>query len=408
MRRTQLMGVAVLLLLVMVFLAVGREAETMNSLPRPELGQSSKKFDLHATLIWNGEEYRYPITLRVQPEQVQKSEKEQLLAGIQERIKAPLLDGNPAMDQISAPLKLLRQDPKTGVSIRWNSSKEEIVDSQGNIWTLGLTQRTPVTLTASVTVGEEEHHWEFDLLVLPPTSPDLKKRNVTKQQEQELEHLLQQIVTGLERNSSGDSLILPATLPGDVTMQWHKPTSSPGVLLLIPLLVWLWSAQRKREHSRKLQLRKQGLLTDYYNLLDQLVLLLNAGLVVQSALTKITQDYETHRGPGRTRLLYEELSELQQRIRFTKTSLESELQQLGKSTELLELNRFAAILSDHLHRGSSLVEKLEAEQRLLWFQRKKVAEERGKLADTKLVVPMMLQLLAVILISIAPVLMELD
>lgn len=408
MRRTQSMGIAVLLLLVMVFLAFGREAETMNSLPRPELGQSSKKFDLHATLIWNGEEYRYPITLRVQPEQVQKSEKEQLLAGIQERIKAPFLDGNPAMDQISAPLKLLRQDPKTGVSIRWNSSKEEIVDSQGNVWTLGLTQRTPVTLTASVTVGEEEHHWEFDLLVLPPTSPDLIKRNVTKQQEQELEHLLQQVVKGLEGNSSGDSLILPATLPGDVTLQWNKPTSSPVVLLLIPLLVWIWSAQRKREHSRKRQRRKQGLLTDYYDLLDQLVLLLNAGLVVQSALTKITQDYEIHRGTGRTRLLYEELSELQQRIRFTKTSLESELQQLGKNTELLELNRFAAILSDHLHRGSSLVEKLEAEQRLLWFQRKKVAEERGKLADTKLVIPMMLQLLAVILISIAPVLMELD
>lgn len=408
MRKKQTVGIAVLILFVVVFLALGREAETLNSLTRPELGQSAKKFDLQATLTWNGQEYRYPITLRIQPEQVEKSEEEQLLEGIQDRIQAPFLDGNAAMDQISGPLNLLHQDPKTGVSIRWNSSKEEIVDSQGNVWTLGLTQSTPVTLTASVALGEEEHHWEFDLLVLPPTEPDLEKRTVTKQQEQELEHLLQQIVQGLERNSSGDTLILPASLPGDVTMQWNKPTPSPGVLLLIPLFVWLWYAQRHKDHSRKLQRRKQGLLTDYYNLLDQLVLLLNAGLVVQSALTKITQDYETHRGPGRTRPLYEELSELKQRIHFTRTSLESELQQLGKNTELLELNRFAAILSDHLQRGSSLVEKLEAEQRLLWFQRKKVAEERGKLADTKLVVPMMLQLLAVILISIAPVLMELD
>ena len=54
-----------------------------------------------------------------------------------------------------------------------------------------------------------------------------------------------------------------------------------------------------------------------------------------------------------------------------------------------------------------MTEKLQAESEILWMNRKKNCEERGRLAETKLTLPLVIFLLVLIVITIAPALLEL-
>ena len=56
-------------------------------------------------------------------------------------------------------------------------------------------------------------------------------------------------------------------------------------------------------------------------------------------------------------------------------------------------------------KGADFSEKLKKENELLWFSRKQHAEEQGRLAETKLTMPLMILLLVLIMITIAPALM---
>ncbi|MFQ7012468.1 MAG: hypothetical protein ACLRTA_08070, partial [Clostridia bacterium] len=58
-------------------------------------------------------------------------------------------------------------------------------------------------------------------------------------------------------------------------------------------------------------------------------------------------------------------------------------------------------------KGTGLTEKLQAESEILWMNRKKNCEERGRLAETKLTLPLVIFLLVLIVITIAPALLEL-
>ena len=64
------------------------------------------------------------------------------------------------------------------------------------------------------------------------------------------------------------------------------------------------------------------------------------------------------------------------------------------------------MISDNWNKGTALAEKLESENEILWNSRKKIAEEKGKLAETKLTFPLMILLIVLIMIVIAPALME--
>jgi tight adherence protein C len=96
---------------------------------------------------------------------------------------------------------------------------------------------------------------------------------------------------------------------------------------------------------------------------------------------------------------------IRDRMRSTNGVLAYELRKYAELSGIREMLRFAAIVNDNIDKGSTLAEKLEAESSLLWYNRKKKAEELGRLADTKLVLPLLILLLLLIMITIAPALM---
>lgn len=61
-----------------------------------------------------------------------------------------------------------------------------------------------------------------------------------------------------------------------------------------------------------------------------------------------------------------------------------ELREFARKSGIKELIRVANIICDNVSKGTGLTEKLQAESEILWMNRKKNCEERGRLAETKL------------------------
>ena len=101
-----------------------------------------------------------------------------------------------------------------------------------------------------------------------------------------------------------------------------------------------------------------------------------------------------------------QLTQIGRAVRETNGSLCQELQQFAKRSGVKELIRISNILSDNLNKGTDLSEKLKQENSLLWLARKQQSEEKGRLAETKLTLPLMILLLVLIMMTIAPAMME--
>ena len=69
--------------------------------------------------------------------------------------------------------------------------------------------------------------------------------------------------------------------------------------------------------------------------------------------------------------------------------------------------RVSSIISDNINKGSELTEKLERETDSLWNARRLHAEQRGRLAETKMTIPLAVFLCVLIIITVAPAMMQL-
>ena len=119
-------------------------------------------------------------------------------------------------------------------------------------------------------------------------------------------------------------------------------------------------------------------------------------MFIEAAIIKIAEDNTTFIG----------LEELIVKSTESNSSLIHELSLYAIKTGVREFIRFATIVENNYDKGDDLVEKLEGEGMLLWIGKKKRVEEKAKLAGTKLSLPLMLLLMALIMITSAPMLLS--
>ncbi len=169
------------------------------------------------------------------------------------------------------------------------------------------------------------------------------------------------------------------------------------------LLVYISRYSRSENHVKK---QRASIIDDFPGFIDKVVLLLNAGMITESALIKIAEDYKKSFVSAERRALYDGLTDIVSRTKESNSSLTAELTKYAYRSGVRELMRFSTIVEDNCIKGSDLVDKLEGEGALLWMDRKKRAEEKAKLAETKLSFPLMLLLLALMLITTAPMLLS--
>jgi tight adherence protein C len=135
-------------------------------------------------------------------------------------------------------------------------------------------------------------------------------------------------------------------------------------------MLWL-----RRQVSR----RKQDIQIDLPDVIDVLIVCVEAGLTFEAAVEKVVEKYD--------HALADELGRVLQEIRLGRPRLEA-LYEMGQRTGVDELNNFiqAVIQSEQL--GSGIVRILRIQSDEIREKRLLVAQERGAKASLKMLLPM--------------------
>lgn len=126
-----------------------------------------------------------------------------------------------------------------------------------------------------------------------------------------------------------------------------------------------------------------------------MVLLLNAGLVLTTAIAKIAEE-------DKQSYFYSEIRAIYSRMKSVNSAFDAEFRDFARRSGVRELLRLSNIITDNMNKGTELVSKLEQESALMWHMSKKQVEERGRIAESKMTFPMAVMLLALILVTSAP------
>ncbi|QAT42719.1 hypothetical protein [Aminipila luticellarii] len=248
------------------------------------------------------------------------------------------------------------------------------------------------------------------ILNIKPEGADRLRENIKEKPENLKEDVmgkLDSLIYAINKSDASKAVYLPEDIQGMEKVSWSTDRKNPGAwiifiegILLLSIYVQRYDAIKKLKKNCNESIEQE--LPDF---LTKMVLLMNAGLVLTAAFEKIVEDYHAQ-NYKKTSYFYNQLAEIRDKVTGTNASMIMELKKFAERSRNREFMRITSILSDNIHKGTELVKILQDENNLLWFQRKKSAEERGRIAETKLTMPLALQLLVVIGITLAPAMLE--
>ncbi len=227
------------------------------------------------------------------------------------------------------------------------------------------------------------------------------KKSKTKSAEEDLRLKLYQIAEKDDKNA----VELPKNAGSIEKLLWNAEKDRSYLMIILLGIVGLavvylgrYDKFKKMERLANESVEKE--LAEFFN---KLVLLLNAGLVFTSAFEK-TVEYGASGADAS--YFYKELWKIKKKSEESNASIVIELKKFSKRTENKEFIRVVNVISDNISRGTELVPAMQTESELLSYQRRKRAEERAKIAETKLTIPLAMQLVSLILITLAPALLD--
>ena len=267
-------------------------------------------------------------------------------------------------------------------------------------------EEPPLTIDAKLYAvkGEEVVESQRPLIIYPAgETADRTDRSLgTETEEEALTRRLEQTLRQVAADSGEQVVYLPSRLEDGTPLVW-KEERRPLFLLVFLLFAM---AALYLYHSRFAAVEKlerearASVIRELPVFLNRLLLLLGAGVVLDTAFRRAMEPMteDTYFGG--------QMKELSRQAEESLTPLTTAFREFALRSGVMELARLANILYDNVGHGNDLAEKLKGESALLWFQRKKQTEEQGRLAETKMTLPLAILLFVLLLITVAPALLE--
>ena len=202
---------------------------------------------------------------------------------------------------------------------------------------------------------------------------------------------------------------LPDSLSDGTKLVWSIAENNAGSVLLIVvsyaglvILIAKSSIDSARDAEKK---RRTEILRGLPRFTNQLLLMMNAGMILSDAFDNISRSYEAI-GSEEMGFFEKLVVEKAAINRDHRTSTAVLISELASENNVKELVRISTILTENERRGSDVVESLSRESRYLWDDRKIVARESGKMIDTRMSYPLGLLLILLVVITMAPALLN--
>ena len=154
--------------------------------------------------------------------------------------------------------------------------------------------------------------------------------------------------------------------------------------------------------KKKIKQRQYRIQIEFPEFLNKMALLIGAGMQVTSAWEKVAKE------GGKDTPLQRELMKSYIDIQSGK-SIYQAYEDFAKSCRTPEITRFVAAILQNMRKGNAeLVSILSIQANECWEMRKHAARRLGEEASTKLLLPLMLMLVAILLITVTPALLALQ
>ena len=260
----------------------------------------------------------------------------------------------------------------------------------------------PLKVEADV-AGEKESR-DVMLTIDPVREEDEKAERSDKSEKSLFESELAELVSKLSK-SGGRKIMLPTALSDGTGLIWKKGNDMtwPFLLLLAPALIWMlyMDGERKKRDSKKKKTDSVERELPAFN--DQLLLLLGSGLIFREAFRRIADGYRQKAGNSYFQSVIIGIEdETEQGVSDIVNVITRRAEEIGVS----EFSRLAGVIQDNQLMGTDISDKLRNEGEILWDLRKRNAEERGRLAETKLTLPLAILLMVLVLVTAAPAMIQ--
>lgn len=311
-------------------------------------------------------------------------------------LKSEVLGENKDFKTIQEDLNFISSIPGTGIAVEWLPEDYGVITSEGYVKNEELVEgRITTSVTAILTCQGTRREHSFSFTILPKEMSE--KEIILKKLHQELKE--QDSATKQE-----ESLKLPDQMEG-YDLHWEEKEQDNGAFLLILGILfagvfWIYG---DRELEKRMKHRKNQMLMDYPEIINKFNLLVNAGMTIRQAWSKITEDYAGSSVVGvKKRYAYEEMLLTAHELKLGMPEGIA-YEKFGRRTGILAYMKFGILVSQNLKKGNKgLAELLKREAMEAFEERKDLAKRLGEEAGTKLLGPMMVMFIIVLIIIMIP------
>lgn len=277
--------------------------------------------------------------------------------------------------------------------LSWSTDHPELLSWDGTLGERIPQEGAYVNLACTILLGEAEQLWKKKVRIEPP--------EYTSAQELQME--IQRQAESIS-DSYSEKLYLPQTIQGEKVQ--YEEEENIGILLCagsVILGIGMLPLSKEKE-KQKQEKRQREMQMDYPEIVEKLALFLRAGFSIRKSMEKLAEGYVRNREKYHMgeRAAYEELLKTCKEMEGGVYEADA-YERLGKRCGLSQYKILSVLLVQNLRKGNqSILELLEREAASAGEERKRNARVKGEEASTKLLLPMVLQLIVVLIILMVP------
>ena len=355
---------------------------------REGAGGADKEVGLVAEIEGMDDTYRYQFV--IEPMEITRAEAEDCFAQARSIIEKDF-------SKLSATLPIKDSYVSDVVEAEWSFSPAEYIRKDGAV-EIGKVLREGGLVQVSVllTCGQYEEIYTFPIYL----------EESLFSEEEKIKAVLEEEIQELSEQTNLEKVELPRQVQDrEITWSERKEYLFLKILLLeIVALGLMFVVQRKKVVQEKEQ-RRIELELSYADLVNQLAILLRAGLTMRQAWNRIAMQYGEHNAKEN-----DAISEMIQHMNMRLKEGEKEriaYEKFAKEAEVVCYRRLMRMLIGNLEKGSAdICNYLEEESRRAYEERIVIAKKKGEEASTKMLFPLMIMMVLVMSIVLIPALVS--
>ena len=371
-----------------------------NNIIRPNEGEGTSRLRLQFRMENENDKediYEDEITINNKERIYTNEEWKKLLEKAIPYLEKEMLGQNEAFNYVDKDLNFIREIPNTGISVEWVPNDYRLISGSGRVLNENMNDEGTSTQVMAILKYEDRRVEHTIALTLWPV--ELDKATL----------LYRELNSTLDIREKESSTSKEWQLPkriGEYLITWEIPVNNRSFRVFIigiigSVLLWVFMDKTLDD---KMKIRKNQMLLDYPDIINKFNLLVNAGMTIRQAWSKISDDYRSSNrlNKGQKRYVYEEMQVTLHELKLGVPEVNA-YEQFGQRIGLMPYMKFSSMLVQNLKKGNkNMVDLLKQEAMEAFQERKEITKRLGEEASTKLLGPMMIMLLIVLIIILIP------